>query len=184
MGYACPVCGAEQADAKHLANHLALTSSLGREDHREWLEEYAPDWADCGPEELGEIVSQHAPEIDTPEFEDGPQGQGHDHAHGHDHDPGRPFEDELARQARQPGRGSMTADAKGVLEEARELTRQMQRSSGSDKGVGNGNGNGDGDGDENGDEGADLAAHDTPGRSSGDDEDKDDGDSEHGNENA
>lgn len=66
MGYACPVCAAEQADAKHLANHLAVTASLGRDNHREWLEEHAPSWGECTPEELGEIVSQHADEIETP----------------------------------------------------------------------------------------------------------------------
>ncbi len=115
MGYACPVCDAEQADAEHLANHLAVTASLGREDHLEWLDAHAPDWADRGPEDLGELVSQHAPEIDTPDFES-----------GHDH--GATFEDELAQQSRQPGRGAMTSEAESVLSEARELTRQMQRS--------------------------------------------------------
>lgn len=136
MGYACPVCDAEQADAEHLANHLAVTASLGREEHRAWLEDHAPDWADRSPAELGEIVSEHAPEIDTPEFEGGPQGSGHGHGHGHDHEhghePGRPgaLEDGLARQTRQPGRGAMTSEAESVLREARELTRQMQSDDG------------------------------------------------------
>lgn len=117
MGYRCPVCDAEEADAVHLANHLAVTASLGRQDHRTWLEEHEPNWADRGPEELGEIVSQHATEIETPDFD------GHDHQHGS----GRPpaLEDELARQTRQRGRGTMTAETERVLEEARELTRQM-----------------------------------------------------------
>ncbi|WP_254531950.1 DUF5810 domain-containing protein [Natrinema gelatinilyticum] len=126
MGYACPVCGAEEADAVHLANHLAITASLGREDHRAWLEEYAPHWADCGPEELGEIVSPHAAEIDTPAFEGG------DHGHDHDDDaPGRPgsLEEGLARQSRRPGRGSMTAETETVLREAAEMTRQLHPSS-------------------------------------------------------
>ncbi|SDK86413.1 DUF5810 domain-containing protein [Natronorubrum texcoconense] len=124
MGYACPVCGAEQADAAHLANHLAITASLGREDHREWLEEYAPDWGDCSPEELGERVTPHAPEIETPDFESA--------SHGHDH--GRPdgLEGGIAQQSRQPGRGSLTAEAEDVLQEARELTRQMQAASDAD----------------------------------------------------
>ncbi|MXV61420.1 hypothetical protein GS429_04945 [Natronorubrum sp. JWXQ-INN-674] len=121
MGYACPVCDAEQADAEHLANHLAITASLGRHDHLEWLEEHAPDWGDCSPAELGEIVSPHAPEIDTPDFE------GTSHGHDHDHDHGRPdsLEAGLAQQSRQPGRGSMTSEAENVLREARELTQQM-----------------------------------------------------------
>ncbi|AFZ73087.1 DUF5810 domain-containing protein [Natronobacterium gregoryi] len=121
MGYACPVCAAEQADAVHLANHLAITASLGREDHLEWLEERAPDWSERTPEELGEIVAEDAPEVETPEFASAP-----DNAHTPAR--GRPdsLEGGLARQGRQPGRGSLTAEAEGVLEEARELTRQMQ----------------------------------------------------------
>ncbi len=119
MGYVCPVCGAEQADGVHLANHLGVTASLGREDHLEWLERHAPDWADCGPEELASQVVEYAAEVETPEFEAD---------HGHDH--GATFEDELARQTRQPGRGAMaspetTAETERVLEEARELTRRM-----------------------------------------------------------
>ena len=124
MGYVCPVCDAEEADAVHLANHLAITASLGREDHRAWLAEYAPDWSDCSPEELGEVVSVHADEIDTPEFEAG--------SHSHGHEPGRPdsLEEGLARQSRQPGRGSMTAETQRVLEEAAELTREMESEEG------------------------------------------------------
>jgi len=123
MGYACPVCDAEEADAVHLANHLAITASLGRDDHRAWLEEHAPDWSDCTPEELGERISPYAEEIDTPEF----AATGHDHGHGHD--PGRPgsLEEGIARQSRQPGRGSMTTETESVLQEAAELTREMQR---------------------------------------------------------
>lgn len=123
MGYACPVCDAEEADAVHLANHLAITASLGRADHREWLAEHAPDWGDCSPEELGEIVSGYADEIETPEFE------------AHDHDHGRPtsLEEGIARQSRRPGRGSMTAGAEDVLREAAELTREMQSSSEDDR---------------------------------------------------
>ncbi|MFC6719472.1 DUF5810 domain-containing protein [Natrialbaceae archaeon GCM10025810] len=133
MGYACPVCDAEQVDAVHLANHLAVTASLGREDHLEWLEEHAPDWADCGPEELGERVAPFAPEVETPAFEEGPMSEsGHDHGHPHGHGthglegPQPPsFEAELARRARRPGRGSLTSETERVLEEARELTRRM-----------------------------------------------------------
>ncbi|OLZ39478.1 hypothetical protein A6E15_00100 [Natrinema saccharevitans] len=124
MGYACPVCEAEEADAVHLANHLAITASLGREEHREWLEEHAPDWADCSPEELGARVSPHAEEIDTPEFE------GHDHGHGRE--PGRPdsLEGTVGRGSRGPGRGDLTAEAADVLQEAAELTREMETADG------------------------------------------------------
>ncbi|ARS89981.1 DUF5810 domain-containing protein [Natrarchaeobaculum aegyptiacum] len=137
MGYACPVCGVEQPDAAHLANHLAVTASLGREDHEEWLAERVPDWGEMGPTELGDRLTEYAPAVDTPDPVTGPEpspqhGRGHDHghSHAHDHDGARPsgLEDALAHQSRQPGRGSLSAEARGALEEARELTRQMYES--------------------------------------------------------
>lgn len=117
MGYACPVCGAEQADGVHLANHLAVTASLGRTDHEGWLETHAPDWADRGPEALADEIVEYAPEVETPAF---------DEEGSHEH--GRPpnLEAELASQTRGPGRGTLTEEASAVLDEARELTRQMQ----------------------------------------------------------
>lgn len=124
MGYACPVCDAVQADGVHLANHLGVTAAIGREDHLEWLAEYAPDWADCNPEELAEQVLEYAPEVDTPELED--EG-------GHTGAPS--LEAELARQTGLPGRGELatagatTAETERVLEEARELTRRLHEPS-------------------------------------------------------
>lgn len=131
MGYACPVCDVAQADAEHLANHLAITASLGREDHRAWLEEHAPDWGECTPTELGDLVAAHAPEIETPDFDDA------------DHDRGRPagLEGGIAQQSRQPGRGSLSAEAESVLQEARELTRRMHESDDGDEGAGDDSGN-------------------------------------------
>ncbi|MHC3439170.1 DUF5810 domain-containing protein [Natrialbaceae archaeon A-gly3] len=116
MAYACPVCDTEQADGVHLANHLAVTASLGREDHLEFLETHVPGWADCTPEELAAKVREYAPEIDVPEF---------DESEG-----GATFEDELARQTSGAGRGDLTGgptteETERVLEEARELTRRM-----------------------------------------------------------
>lgn len=111
MGYACPVCGVGTVDDVQLANHLAVTASLGREDHREWLETHAPDWGACRPPELAERVREHADEIETP---GGEAGQPR-------------FEDALAERSR--GRGSLAADdgeLDAVLEEARELTRRME----------------------------------------------------------
>lgn len=111
MGYACPVCGDPQADARHLANHLAFTAMLGREDHERWLAEHAPGWADEGERELTGRVAEHAEETTYPQvFEDTTRresatddergerpgarfaDEGHDHLHddhgdGHD-DPG------------------------------------------------------------------------------------------------
>jgi hypothetical protein len=117
MGYRCPVCGAEEADAVHLANHLAVTASLGRRDHERWLDDYAPDWGEYGPDELADIVAEHATEIDTPEFDE----------RGHDHERGRPAGLETGlTQHRQSNRGTMTAETEEVLREARELTRRME----------------------------------------------------------
>lgn len=114
MGYACPVCAVEQADAEHLANHLAITASLGRSDHEQWLAEYAPEWADCTPSDLAAVVTEHAPEVDIPEVEES-VGGGRSPA----------LESGLARQSRQSGRGELSADVEGVLAEARELTAAM-----------------------------------------------------------
>ncbi len=112
MGYVCPVCGVGTIDGVQLANHLAVTASLGREDHREWLERHVPDWRACRPPELAERVREHAEEVETP-------------AGGED--PPR-FEDALAERSRGVGRGSLAADEDeldAVLAEARELTRRM-----------------------------------------------------------
>ncbi|MFC7044435.1 DUF5810 domain-containing protein [Halobacteriaceae archaeon GCM10025711] len=117
MGYACPVCEEPQADAAHLANHLAFTAMIGREDHEAWLDEHAPGWAQEGTQELAAVVSETLPEEEFEEFADAD----HDHA---------TFEDDLARHAgygRDAGRGGATdADVESVLAEARELTRRMR----------------------------------------------------------
>ena len=129
MGYACPVCEAPQADGEHLANHLAFTAMLGREDHEAWLDEHAPGWEESGPEELAEEVVDAVPETEFPQVFDDTT---HDHDHGghqHGHGPAAPdetpFEQELARQAGGRGRGDLTAETRDVLAEARELTEQM-----------------------------------------------------------
>lgn len=163
MGYACPVCGVEEADAEHLANHLAVTASLGREDHEEWLEEHVPDWSDRGPTELGERLTDHVQPVDTPDPVTGPEpspGHGHTHDHAHEHGQGRPqgLEDALAHQSHQPGRGSLSAEARGVLEEARELTREMH-DSGGDSGS---NSNADSDSNPDAEPGSDLDSESAP----------------------
>ena len=118
MGYACPVCGVEQADGVHLANHLAVTASLGRSDHVAWLDDVAPDWAACSPEELAARVVDHAPDVEPPEFEtDGPA-------------PPPDFESALAAQGRRAGRGDVTPEVEAVLSEARELTERMSERTG------------------------------------------------------
>lgn len=131
MRYRCPVCGAEQADGVHLANHLAVTASLGRENHREWLEEYAPDWGDRGPEELAETVVEFAESIEADDDEGGGAGP--------------TLEDDLARHARSPGRGDLTGDAESVFQEARELTRKRRENATASGDAANDEGDGDGD---------------------------------------
>jgi hypothetical protein len=125
MGYACPVCEAPQADAEHLANHLAFTALLRGGEHESWLDERVPDWADRDPEGLAPAVADHASERDLPE------GSG---THGHDRgDRGDRFEDAVARQS---GYGRDTAsgeDVQAVLDEARDLTARMQGADAADE---------------------------------------------------
>ena len=122
MGYACPVCEAPQADGEHLANHLAITAMMGREDHEAWLDEHAPDWVESTPSELAKAVVEHVPETEFPQlFAD--TTDGHDHQHGGGQPP---FEQELAGQTAQGGRGDLTDETRNILAEAREMTEAMR----------------------------------------------------------
>jgi hypothetical protein len=145
MGYACPVCSDPQADAGHLANHLAFTAMLGDGDHETWLDEHAPGWTEMGERELAATVSEHVAETDFPQlFEDtvggleseteDPPGErsgalfdesGHDHSHGHGRDHAHTHDHDGAG----PGGFEASAPADGeterILEEAREMTRRM-----------------------------------------------------------
>jgi hypothetical protein len=91
MGYACPVCEDPQADAGHLANHLAFTALLHEGAHADWLDAHVPDWADHDEDALAEAVVDHATETEYPQvFEDttgeAPAGDHADHPHAdHDH---------------------------------------------------------------------------------------------------
>lgn len=71
MGYECPVCSDPQADARHLANHMAFTALLGDETHEQWLDDTAPGWETDGDTELAERLRDKAPEVEYPQvFED------------------------------------------------------------------------------------------------------------------
>ena len=119
MGFACPVCGDPQHDEEHLANHLAFTAMLGREDHGAWLDDHAPDWETLDPETLGSRVAEYAPEEEFPQmFEDTTDGRGHDH-------PPR-FEESIPRQR---GREATSTGTQEVLAEAEAMTREMLRES-------------------------------------------------------
>ena len=141
MGYACPVCGDPQADAGHLANHLAFTAMASGGDHEEWLDEHVPGWGQRGESELAAAVTDEAEETEFPQvFEasnlaEGRDGGGHGHGgdhgeHGHDHGAHDHGVDPAAARAR--GRGEMDEEARQVLAEAREITEEMRGSNGDD----------------------------------------------------
>lgn len=113
MGYACPVCGDPQRDAEHLANHLAFTAMLGREDHEAWLDDHASEWESLDPETLGSRVTEYAPEEEFPQaFEDTTD----------DHERAPRFEESIPRQR---GREATGAETTEVLAEAEAMTREM-----------------------------------------------------------
>lgn len=89
-GYACPVCDDPQADAGHLANHLAFTAMLRDDGHGAWLDEHVPDWSERGEAALATELRERAGDLleerEYPQvFEDTTDEDGH--AHGRD-DPG------------------------------------------------------------------------------------------------
>lgn len=136
MGYRCPVCGDPQADATHLANHLAFTALARGGDHEAWLDEHVPDWADSDEAALADAVAPLADEREFPQvFEDttGSDRDGADHDHGHDHGHGhgrvgtgagdRPPAADPATLAEG---GDRDVDAEAVLEAARDLTERRR----------------------------------------------------------
>lgn len=123
MGYACPVCDAPQADAGHLANHLAFTAITSGGDHEAWLDEHVPEWGSLGESELAAEVVDVADETEYPQVfeasgvEEARESRSHDHGrHGHGID---------ATAARARGAGELDEEARAILEEARSLTEAM-----------------------------------------------------------
>ena len=114
MGYACPVCDAPQADAEHLANHLAFTAMLHGDDHAEFLDARVDGWEDKTPPELAIEVLPHADEAEYDEvFEDTTDGAG---MGAEPPGGGEPADlDALA------GEGAMDAETERAIEEARKL---------------------------------------------------------------
>ena len=112
MGYACPVCSDPQADATHLANHLAFTALTGGDDHETWLDDRVPEWGQLGETALAERVVDHAAQREFPQvFEE---------SGTHDHSDDRPPGAERGAE-----RSSMSDADAAVLEEARKLTKEM-----------------------------------------------------------
>jgi hypothetical protein len=71
MGYECPVCTTPQADAGHLANHLAITAIARGGDHEAWLDDHVDGWGDLDEDALAERVVEHAADTEFPQvFED------------------------------------------------------------------------------------------------------------------
>jgi hypothetical protein len=132
MGYACPVCSDPQADAGHLANHLAFTAMLGDDDHETWLDDHVPEWDGMGEQELAAAATEYVAEAEFPQvFED---------TVGSVEDPSDPIEERSGALFEESGHGhdhtdhahgtvdtSEPADAEteAILEEAREMTRAM-----------------------------------------------------------
>lgn len=152
MGYACPVCESPQADAGHLANHLAFTALLRGGDHETWLDEHVPEWESLREPALGERVTDHASEVAYPQvFEDttdreptgaaGTDRGGHDHGHGEgghrppDPGPGR-APDSMASLLEGVDFSALRADENvddedldEIIEHARELTSRRREDS-------------------------------------------------------
>ncbi|MFB6281801.1 MAG: DUF5810 domain-containing protein [Haloferacaceae archaeon] len=120
MGYACPVCETPQRDAEHLANHLAFAAMLHGGDHRAWLDDNAPGWADDDPASLGDRVAPLAPEATYDAVFEGSvtaeDGSG----------PGRPGPVDVPSGAGRAGGDAMDETTRAVLAEAREMTRRMR----------------------------------------------------------
>ena len=111
MGYECPVCGVEEADDEHLANHVAFTALVRGGDHEAWLDDHVPDWGDRDPDSLAPDVIPHATETDSE-----PTTELHGHSHDHD----------VPSSEHGGSAGGDPPEVAGdVLEEARELTEAM-----------------------------------------------------------
>jgi len=108
MGYECPVCGVEEADGEHLANHLAFTALVRGGDHESWLDETVPDWEDRDPESLAADVTEHAAETETETVTE---------PHGHE-----------MPAVERSGDAELSGEAAAILDEAQELTEQLHES--------------------------------------------------------
>lgn len=129
MGYECPVCEIPQADGGHLANHMAFTALIHRDEHEEWLDENVPDWSDLGEDELADEVVAHTEEAEFPQiFEDTTDSHGHDHDHERS---GKLFDESSSigtKRGRQQQIGNqpaaLDAEAQSILQEAQRMTEE------------------------------------------------------------
>jgi hypothetical protein len=130
MGYACPACSDPQADAGHLANHLAFTALLGDDDHEAWLDEHAPKWEEMGEADLADELVDHVEETEFPQlFEDTAGGLESGSAESTEERSGALFDEDHAHEhghRDQAVDGPADEETAEILAEARELTRQMR----------------------------------------------------------
>lgn len=147
MGYACPVCGDPQADAGHLANHLAFTAMIRDDGHEAWLDEHAAGWSEWGEADLADHLREHdaIESADYPQvFEDTTGDTDHEdpasersgalfddgghagHGHSHDH-PGHAGGAPAGLDVEiDPASDDLSEKERSeIMAEARELTREM-----------------------------------------------------------
>ena len=134
MGYACPVCTDPQADATHLANHLAFTALVRGGDHEEWLDDHVPEWGSMDEAELGARLAEEADDTEYPQVFEDTTDQGHDHADhaaGHDHGHGmQGVSDAMLSEAESALAEEDVGTPEDVMAKARELTRKRREQRG------------------------------------------------------
>ena len=140
MGYLCPVCAEPFGDAAACANHLAVTAILHGEDHEAWLadavderadeavDDTADDWESVPRSELAELVADRGEETTDHDH----PGE-HSHTHPVDGSHGGATQGEPAITESTVDT-ALDADARAILDEARELTDRMQRRGPGDEG--------------------------------------------------
>ncbi|MCU4719241.1 DUF5810 domain-containing protein [Halapricum hydrolyticum] len=118
MAYRCPVCEEVQADAVHLADHLAFTAVIRGGDHESWLDEHVPDWGGDDPEGLAARLR----DVDAVESIDHPIDEVRDsEVRAGEGVSRRPDAGQHALDS-----DSLDDEAREILARARELTRQTE----------------------------------------------------------
>ena len=149
MGYRCPVCDDPQADDVHLANHLAFTALVRGGDHEAWLDEHVPEWEQLDDTGLADAVTELADDAAYPQvFEDTTDqhshdhqhdldrqhdhqhshdhGHDHQHSHGHDHQHSHGYDTDSPQIPTVSDTGQLDEEAREILREAQELTRERR----------------------------------------------------------
>lgn len=137
MAYPCPVCAEPQADAEHLANHLAFTAMLSDDGHEGWLDEHTPGWEAEDESGLADRLRDSVETVDHPiDDVETHDHSGHDHDESDGHDPR--VASDTARSGVNRGPAALDSEAQEIVAEARALTREMEASSDGDDEGGDG----------------------------------------------